>query len=78
MQQIKIFKGVENESDRLERQVNDWLRQSGVRVLSVFGNLAPQSVMTAPAGGSLVGAETAAGRRFAPSDILVVVVYEAA
>lgn len=77
MHQIKIFKGVENESDAIERQVNDWLRKSGVRIVNVFGNIAPQSVMTAPTGGQLVGAETAAGRRFAPSDILLVVLYEA-
>lgn len=76
MQQVKIFKGVENESDKLERDVNDWLKKSGVKVVNIFGNLSPQSVMTGASGGSLVGAESAAGRRFAPSDVLLVVVYE--
>lgn len=76
MHQVKIFKGVENEADKLERDVNDWLKKSGVKVVKVFGNLSPQSAIGAPSGGTLVGAETAAGRRFAPSDILLVVVYE--
>ena len=43
MQQIKIFKGIENELNDLESRVNDWLASNPGRVLNAFGNIAPQS-----------------------------------
>jgi hypothetical protein len=42
MQQIKIFKGVDNELDELEKTVNRFIRKTGVRVISITGNLTSQ------------------------------------
>ncbi len=61
MEQIRLFKGVEMELRALEDEINEWLRESGARVISVTGNIAPQ----ASTGGS-----------FTTSDILVIVTYE--
>jgi hypothetical protein len=69
MQQVKIFKSVEPEVDQLEGQINVWLRESKVRVLSVVGNIAPQSSAAEPKA-------VASARGFAPSDVLVIVLYE--
>jgi hypothetical protein len=69
MQQIKIYKGVESELGTLERDINDWIRESGVRVIAITGNIAPQAAKP-PAGPS--GGLTS----FAQSDILVIVTYE--
>ena len=41
MQQVKLFKTIEGELSVLEKEFNDWVRQSGVRILSVTGNIAP-------------------------------------
>ncbi|MEX0716306.1 MAG: hypothetical protein WD066_06965 [Planctomycetaceae bacterium] len=71
MQQIRIFKGVETESGALEAEVNEWLAESDVRVERIFGNIAPQSP----------GATQSSGLSnsvFAPSDIMLVVLYETA
>lgn len=74
--QIRIFTGHEGETAKLTDEVNAWLKQSKVRVVNVFGNIAPQSTLEKPGGGKLTGAEVGPGRRFAPSDILLVVVYD--
>ena len=73
MQQIKIFVGREDHTEELEAEVNTWIAQSGVNVLSIAGNIAPQSIMPMkePAAGT-------PGRRFAPSDLFVLVTYEKA
>ncbi|MHC4993177.1 MAG: hypothetical protein ACYTGC_19575 [Planctomycetota bacterium] len=70
MQQIKIFKSIESDVEDLEREINAWLAESGARVVSVFGNIAPQTV-TDPE-------RARAARGFSPSDILVAVLYESA
>ncbi len=68
MQQIKIFKGIESNVSELEQEVNAWLKESGARVVNVFGNIAPQTI-TDP--------EKARGTRgFSPSDVLIVLLYE--
>ena len=64
MQQIKIFKGVESELEDLEEQINQWLASSGGKLISVTGNIAPQT----PHSNSL--------ESFPVSDILVIVTYE--
>ena len=69
MQQIKLFKGVESDISRLEATVNDWLRESGVRVLQVTGNIAPQSGVRATSAGRSQSA-------FTPSDVMILVTYE--
>lgn len=69
MHQIKIFRGSENQLPQLEAQVNDWLAASKVKVLNIFGNLAPQSV--APDAKDIL-TEGA----FAASDAMLIVHYE--
>jgi hypothetical protein len=72
MQQVKIFRSLENDLAGMEDQINAWIRRSGARVLSITGNLSPQS----PSPGA---ASPGLGRSaFAPSDVLLVVLYEAA
>ncbi len=69
MQQIKIFQGVESEVSVLEADVNSWLADSAVRVLSITGNISPQSASASQSGGL-------SGGGYVPSDVLLVVLYE--
>ena len=71
MQQVKLFKSVEDQVDSLEKEINDWLSRSGAKVISLTGNIAPQSVK--PDGGGGLSKSS-----FAPSDVLVVLLYETA
>ena len=68
MQQIKIFKSIESDVSDLERDINAWLKASGARVVNVFGNIAPQTIVQATGG--------TGGRTFAASDLFMAVVYE--
>ena len=65
MQQVKIFKGVDTEIAEIEKQINRFIRKSGVNVLSITGNLASQS----DGGGGPLNS-------FAASDVLVIVLFE--
>lgn len=65
VQQIKLFKGVDNDLPELERQINRWIRKTGVQVLSISGNLSGQP-----------GAGTGPMNSFAASDVLIVVTVE--
>ena len=77
MQQIKLFVGREDHTGELESEVNQWVAESGVKVLSIAGNIAPQSILPSKdSGAGNLSAGNATGRRFAPSDILVIVTYE--
>ena len=67
MQQVRIFKSIESEVAALEREVNAWIGDSGARVISITGNIAPQS-------GSPKGTGMS---QYVPSDILLIVLYEA-
>jgi hypothetical protein len=69
MQQIKIFKGIENDLSTLERDVNAWLAETGADVIQIFGNIAPQS------GAAAYKADSISHTEFPPSDILLVVHY---
>ncbi len=69
MHQIKMFKGLENEVAEMEQRINDWLRESGARVLSVTGNIASQSPKAEAAASLGQGG-------FPPSDVLVILTYE--
>lgn len=69
MQQIRLFKGLESELKGLEGEINAWLQSSGVRVLSMTSNIAPQTTR-----GERPGAQGFSA--FAPSDILVAILYE--
>lgn len=64
MQQVKIFECRENEIKSLEDEINQWLRESGARIISITGNIAPQSATSQPKA------------RPAPSDVLLIVLYE--
>lgn len=66
MQKIKLFKGVESEMEDLEKDVNRWIESAGVKVISVVGNIAPQT------------RDPNSLESFPVSDILVIVTYEAA
>ena len=70
MQQVKIFKGIETDITMLEEEVNSWIRQTGVRVAGMTGNIAPQS------GGRQSSAGSLGKSAFAPSDIVLIVMYE--
>ncbi len=76
MHQIKLFSGDEAQIGDLESDINAFLR-SGVRVVQVFGNMSPQTVMDKGQGSAVLG-QTGPTRRFAPSDVFVGVVYEEA
>ena len=69
MQQVKIFKNVENNLGELEQEVNAWISQSGARIVSLTGNIAPQSDPSVAGGG--LGNST-----FPPSDVVIIVLYE--
>lgn len=71
MQQVKLFKGIEAEAHSLENEVNAWIRRSGAKVISITGNIAPQSGKADPQGGGI------GGGGFIPSDVLLIVLYEA-
>ena len=64
MQQVKIFQAAENETEQLEQSINLWLRETEVQIISITGNIAPQSASSSPRA------------RPAPSDILLIVLYE--
>lgn len=67
-QMIKLFVGIETNLAALERDVNGWITSSGAEVINILGNLSPQTQARDIAGQSNE-------RRFAPSDILIIVVY---
>ena len=46
MRKVKIFKSLENDIARLEVEVNEWIAQSGAEIISLTGNMAPQSERT--------------------------------
>ena len=66
MQQVKLFKSIESELWTMEKEINDWIKESGAKVLSITGNIAAQSGQGAAMGS------------FSASDVLIVVLYEAA
>jgi len=70
VQQVKLFKGMENNMASLEQEVNTWIRKSGARVISLSGNIAPQSHADNSKSGSLGSSS------FAASDVILIVLYE--
>jgi len=65
MQQVKIFKSVENELSSLEAEINEWIASTGAKVLNITGNISPQSLSS----GGL-------GDTFSASDVLLFILYE--
>lgn len=79
MQQIKLFVGREDHTSELEDEVNAWIAESGAKVISIAGNISPQSVLPGSKDAGSAGlTNTGLTRRFAPSDILMIVTYEKA
>ena len=77
MQQIKIFKSVESEVETLEETVNQWLAETGAKVIQLVGNIAPQTEpIDAGASGGSFSTGGGSPLRFPPSDILLIVLYE--
>ena len=70
MKKVKLFKGTEAEVERLEAEVNSWIVETNANVVSITGNMAPQSEKTDAKSGLL------GDRTFTASDILIVVTYE--
>ena len=71
MQRVKIFKGLENEVEALEQQINDWAESEGAKILQVTGNIATQSYNPAAKSGSSLQGNVAAA-----ADVLIPVRYE--
>ena len=71
MHRVKIFKGLENEVEALEQQINDWAESEGAKILQVTGNIATQSYNPAAKSGSSLQGNVAAA-----SDVLITVLYE--
>ncbi len=65
MQQVKIFKSIESELVALEQEINEWVAESGAKIVNITGNIAAQSASA----GSL-------GDTFSGSDVLLFVLYE--
>jgi hypothetical protein len=65
MNKVKLFKGTVTELESLEQDINEWLLAGRVKIVSLTGNIAPQTPS------SEIGLGT-----FPSSDILVVVLYE--
>ena len=78
MQQVKVFVGLEGQTVELENEVNGWIRDNGAKVISITGNISPQAILPEKAPTSAgIGGTGGLSRRFAPSDVMVLVVYEA-
>ncbi len=71
MQRVKLFTGLENDVQAVENEINAWLDESGARILTISGNIAPQSQLKSKSPG--IAVERIA---FAPSDVFVMVLYE--
>ena len=65
MRKVKIFKSIESELIPLEDEINGWLEEAGAELISIVGNIAPQTPSSVGGMGS-----------FSASDVLVIVVYE--
>lgn len=76
MIQVKLFVGMEGHTTELEQEVNEWIRNSNAKVVNISGNMSPQSVLPGGEKGTTVSGG-GLSRRFAPSDVLLIVTYEA-
>lgn len=65
MRKVKLFKSVVSELEALESEVNDWIEAQGVEVVSITGNISPQTHLP-------TSSDT-----FSVSDVFVIVTYEA-
>jgi hypothetical protein len=75
MQKVRLFHNTEENIANLEKEINAWLAQSGATVVSIQGNIAPQTVVGHTEVSRISYAQEGSGRRFAPSDLFVIVLY---
>jgi hypothetical protein len=61
---------VESEIGALEAEVNAWIRERGARIVSITGNIAPQSNTPQSKGSGALGTV------YPPSDVVIIVLYE--
>ena len=66
MTKVKIFLSVETEYTDMEHEINTWIATTKPKILSIQGNIAPQ---TPTAGGVIKDG-------FGASDLFVIVLYE--
>lgn len=64
MRKVKIFKSIESELIALEEEINAWVEETQAHIVSITGNIAPQTVVQQATG------------MFSASDVLVIVTYE--
>lgn len=72
MQQVKLFKTVETKVSELEEEINAWIEETGPTIVSITGNIAPQ---TAPHEDKTLSIGSS---QFSASDVLVIILYETA
>lgn len=65
MRLVKMFKTIESELWSTEKEINAWVEETGAKIVSVTGNIAPQT-------------GSGSSQSFSASDILVIVLYEPA
>ena len=70
MHQVKLFRGLENDLPGLEKQINDWLAETKVRVVQITGNLAPQQDETKQDETGVVHS------LYSPANVLLALLYE--
>lgn len=70
LHQIKIFKGLEDDTSTIEHDVNEWLSENKVKVIQIFGNVAPQTLAAEAVRNTLTKTN------HPPSDVMLVVLYE--
>lgn len=71
MHQIKLFCDIESNVENLENRINSWLDENGVHIVSVVGNIAPQTGTK-----DATATRGIAGQKYASSDLFVAIVYE--
>lgn len=65
MNKIKIFKSVDSELMVLEKEINEWIAESKVKIIDIHGNISAQT----PRGSAT---------SFSQSDVLIIVHYQEA
>jgi hypothetical protein len=66
MSKVKIFLSVESEYTEMERDINHWLETTKPKIISIQGNIAPQT----PSSGGMIK------DTFGSSDLFVIILYE--
>jgi len=72
MQRVKLFKTVETEVSEIEKEINAWIEETGPTIVSITGNIAPQTI---PQESKALGIGSS---QFSASDVLVIILYETA